>query len=176
MLTFFLLVVVLLKCFLCYKIHIPRSSAFKIYSEKWKKFEDDSKIDVNRTVQAMKDARNSLQSNLSPGAGLQTADEQADAAYADLINTSMDQRFLINMHCFPHSFSNCSLHKYRGISELSNDELNALTKGGYMWEKNAVSQTRTFGIFGDLINVLKAVAGKLFFFFKKKNILDVSLI
>ena len=94
MLTFFLLVVVLLKCFLCYKIHIiPRSSAFKIYSEKWKKFEDDSKIDVNRTVQAMKDARNSLQSNLSPGAGLQTADEQADAAYADLINTSMDQRF-----------------------------------------------------------------------------------
>eukprot|EP01035_Chromulina_nebulosa_P029422 gene29422-38994_t len=82
----------------------------------------------------MKDARESLQNKLSPGAGLQTADEQADAAYADLINTSMDQR---------------------GITDLSKDELDALTKGGYMWERGAVSQTRKFGVFGDLMNVIK---------------------
>lgn len=43
-------------------------------------------------VRAMKNARDNEGSGTSPGAGLPTADEQADAAYADLINTSMDQR------------------------------------------------------------------------------------
>lgn len=46
---------------------------------------------------------------------------------------------------------------------MSKDELDALTKGGYMWEKDAVSQTRKFGVFGDLMNVVKAVAGELLF-------------
>lgn len=49
--------------------------------------EDDDSI-----VRAMKNARDNEGSGTSPGAGLPTADEQADAAYADLINTSMDQR------------------------------------------------------------------------------------
>lgn len=52
----------------------------------------NSNVDVLRTAQAMKDARDSLKNKLSPGADLSTADEQSDAAYADLINTSMDQR------------------------------------------------------------------------------------
>ena len=41
---------------------------------------------------AMENARKNEKSYSSPGAGLLTADEQSDAAYADLINTSMDQR------------------------------------------------------------------------------------
>jgi hypothetical protein len=51
-------------------------------------------FDIERTKQAMQDARNNLINRSSPGAGLETADEQSDAAYADLINTSMDQRFI----------------------------------------------------------------------------------
>eukprot|EP00597_Dinobryon_sp_UTEXLB2267_P006830 CAMPEP_0170096892 /NCGR_PEP_ID=MMETSP0019_2-20121128/28874_1 /TAXON_ID=98059 /ORGANISM="Dinobryon sp., Strain UTEXLB2267" /LENGTH=98 /DNA_ID=CAMNT_0010319005 /DNA_START=584 /DNA_END=880 /DNA_ORIENTATION=+ len=86
----------------------------------------------------MKDARNNLLNKSSPGAGLDTADEQSDAAYADLINTSMDQR---------------------GIESLSKEELLALSKGGYMWEKDAKVQKRSFGLLGDLMNVIGAVAG-----------------
>lgn len=48
--------------------------------------------DDDSIVRAMKNARDNEGSGTSPGAGLPTADEQADAAYADLINTSMDQR------------------------------------------------------------------------------------
>ena len=85
------LIVLLSRClFLSYKIRIPRHFALNIYGAR-----NVNEDDLNRTVKAMKDARESFQNKLSPGAGLQTADEQADAAYADLINTSMDQRFLI---------------------------------------------------------------------------------
>jgi hypothetical protein len=49
---------------------------------------------------------NKLFVTFSPGAGLQTADEQADAAYADLINTTMDQRGIDELsevsHCLTH--------------------------------------------------------------------------
>ena len=48
--------------------------------------------DNDSIVRAMKNARDNEGRGTSPGAGLPTADEQADAAYADLINTSMDQR------------------------------------------------------------------------------------
>ena len=83
------LVILLSRCmFLSYKIRIARPFTLNIYGAK-----NLNEDDLNRTVKAMKDARESLQNKLSPGAGLQTADEQADAAYADLINTSMDQRF-----------------------------------------------------------------------------------
>ena len=65
---------------------------------------------------AMSNARENAKKGLSPGAGLATADEQSDAAYADLINTSMDQR---------------------GIDQLEQNELEALDKGGRMWEKGS---------------------------------------
>lgn len=52
---------------------------------------DQGKLRRN-IVEAMKNARKSEQNKLSPGAELLSADEQSDAAYADLINTSMDQR------------------------------------------------------------------------------------
>ena len=75
---------------------------------------------------------------VSPGAQLLTADEQSDAAYADLINTSMDQR---------------------GIEELSEEELDLLNKGGSMWEQDSKSKVNKKGFVGDLINVIKAVSG-----------------
>jgi hypothetical protein len=51
-------------------------------------------IDVEITKQAFVNAIKNTQDNLSPGADLETADEQSEAAYADLIKTSMDQRFI----------------------------------------------------------------------------------
>ena len=43
---------------------------------------------------AMENARVNSKTNTSPGAGLLTAEEQSEAAYADLINTTMDQRLI----------------------------------------------------------------------------------
>ena len=88
--------------------------------------------------ESMKNARKCSDRGLSPGAGLATADEQSDAAYADLINTSMDQR---------------------GIDSLSAEEIKALDKGGKMWEKGSKSQKNSLGLFGDIANVLTAFAG-----------------
>ena len=48
---------------------------------------------IENTKVAMSNARMNEKNKRSPGADLQTADEQADAAYADLLNTSLDQRF-----------------------------------------------------------------------------------
>ena len=42
---------------------------------------------------------------------------------------------------------------------MSEDDLMALSKGGYMWEKGAKAQKRSFGLLGDLMNVIGAVAG-----------------
>ena len=86
----------------------------------------------------MQNARTSASKGLSPGAQLLTADEQSDAAYADLINTSMDQR---------------------GIEELTEDDLELLNKGGYMWEEGSKSKQNKNGVLGDLFNVLKAFSG-----------------
>eukprot|EP00611_Tribonema_gayanum_P028410 TRINITY_DN72_c0_g1_i1.p2 TRINITY_DN72_c0_g1~~TRINITY_DN72_c0_g1_i1.p2 ORF type:complete len:136 (-),score=29.80 TRINITY_DN72_c0_g1_i1:1095-1502(-) len=43
-------------------------------------------------AKALDNARRNLEEGKSPGAGLATAEEQADAAYADLILTSVDQK------------------------------------------------------------------------------------
>lgn len=63
--------------------------------------EEGGKEDLKK---AMLNARKNLESNSSPGAGLATADEQSDAAYADLINTSMDQRFNTSTSLFTPFF------------------------------------------------------------------------
>lgn len=86
----------------------------------------------------MMDARKSQESGLSPGAQMMTADEQSDAAYADLINTSMDQR---------------------GIDELSEEELELLDRGGQMWESGSTEKENKKGLVGDLFNVFKAFSG-----------------
>mmetsp|Transcript_29238 Transcript_29238/g.49070 ORF Transcript_29238/g.49070 Transcript_29238/m.49070 type:complete len:164 (-) Transcript_29238:1284-1775(-) len=95
-------------------------------------------LEKENTRVAMENARKSYQSGLSPGAGLATADEQAEAAYADLINTSMDQR---------------------GIENLTDEELELLSRGGKMWEEGSTSQKRKFGVFSDIMSVMKALSG-----------------
>ena len=85
---------------------------------------------------AMAKARDIAERGGSPGAGLD-AFAAADAAYADLINTSMDQR---------------------RIGSLSDDELEALSKGGEMWESGAVNQTGR-GVLGDFRSALTALFG-----------------
>lgn len=97
---------------------------------------EDSK-DVKLT-ESMKNARECESKGLSPGAGLATADEQSDAAYADLINTSIDQR---------------------GIDELSEDELKRLEKGGKMWEKGSKSNEPKTGFLGEVVELFKALNG-----------------
>lgn len=88
------------------------------------------------TAKAMAAARECEAAGLSPGAGLATAEEQAEAAYADLINTSMDQRGL----------------------ELSKDDVEALANGGTMWERGS-TERRTGGLLGNLLNVFGALIG-----------------
>jgi len=87
----------------------------------------------------MSNARENAKQGLSPGAGLATADEQSDAAYADLINTSMDQK---------------------GIDQLEQNELEALDKGGRMWEKGSKEKgSKRFGILSNLFDVAEALSG-----------------
>ncbi|CAM9741290.1 unnamed protein product, partial [Heterosigma akashiwo] len=85
---------------------------------------------------AMENARKNQEAGYSPGAGLKTADEQSDAAYADLINTCIDQQ---------------------GIS-LSSDEVDGLAKGGTMWEDGQKAK-KGKGLFGDMVDVFKALGG-----------------
>ena len=87
---------------------------------------------------AMQKARACSRAGLSPGAGLGSADEQSDAAYADLILTSMTQR---------------------GIEELDEEDRKELTKGGTMWESGALSQENKIGIWGDMFNLWRAFWG-----------------
>ena len=104
---------------------------------------DDSStepIEQNEDLaKAMRNARNNAAKNSSPGAGLD-AFEAAEAAYADLINTSMD---------------------HRNIDDLSEEELAKLSKGGTMWESEAKMEEKQQpkGIIGNFLNILGAVGG-----------------
>ena len=89
-------------------------------------------------IKAMENARNSSKKFKSPGAGLPTAEEQADAAFGDLINTSMDQQ---------------------GMSQLSDQEMLLISRGGSMWENGAKTQSRNGGFLGDLKILFAALAG-----------------
>ena len=89
-------------------------------------------------MKAMENARNSASSKLSPGAGLMTAEEQAEAAFGDLINTSIDQR---------------------GITELSSEEIDLLSRGGRMWENGSTTQSRKWGFLSDVKNLFNALSG-----------------
>ena len=46
----------------------------------------------------------------------------------------------------------------QGISELSDEQLKLLTKGGKMWEDGSTNKKRG-GLFDDLKNVFQALAG-----------------
>jgi hypothetical protein len=100
--------------------------------------EDDSlKEEKLATERALAAARACEAQGLSPGAGLATAEEQADAAYADLINTTMDQQ---------------------GVDKLSENELSELSKGSTMWESGAKTQ-RKKGLLADFGNLWGALSG-----------------
>lgn len=95
-------------------------------------------LDDSSLQKAMRKARDCASKQLSPGGGLATADEQSDAAYADLILTSMDQR---------------------GIDELDEEDVEMLTKGARMWESGATEQANKAGLLGDLASLFKALGG-----------------
>jgi len=98
----------------------------------------DSTSDEDKEMQkALQNARDCVAKGVSPGAGLD-AFESADAAYADLILTSMEQR---------------------NVTQLSSKELKRLNKGGKMWEKGVLEQKQRGGILGSLFNAIGAVAG-----------------
>ena len=131
--------VVWMGCLLIY------TSAFNVCRESFirnKKFikfycsDDKIKSPVSSLTKSMLDARNCESSRMSPGAGLPTADEQSDAAYADLINTSIDQRKL----------------------DISSEEIKNLEKGGTMWEKSSRNSPK-MGIFGAAGELFKALSG-----------------
>lgn len=75
----------------------------------------------------------SLAAGLSPGAGLGTAEEQAEAAYADLIATSTDGR------------------------DLSEEEVARLAEGGEMSEAEKGRKSR--GLLGDMKELFGALGG-----------------
>jgi len=96
---------------------------------------DDTEI--QKLKKAMLQAKQNEQRGESPGAGLQSAEEAAMAAFADMINTSAAQQ----------------------NKELTDEEIaDFASRGGKMWEKNA-KQRKSKGFFGDLTEMLGALGG-----------------
>jgi len=100
------------------------------------RLECSSSADDKDLTSSMQAARDNAARDSSPGAGLD-AFEAADAAYADLINTSIDQRNIT----------------------LTAEQIKDLERGGSMWESGAKTQTQTGGVLGDLANALGALFG-----------------
>eukprot|EP00903_Cladosiphon_okamuranus_P010858 g10256.t1 len=94
--------------------------------------EGDGGIDL---ISAMANARANLAAGTSPGAGLESAFEQADAAFADLIVTSVDSQ---------------------GV-HLDDKDVQELAEGGSM-DKTSTSK-KSKGLFGDMSDVLGALSG-----------------
>ncbi|KAK3279594.1 hypothetical protein CYMTET_12527 [Cymbomonas tetramitiformis] len=84
--------------------------------------------------QALEAARSNLAAGVSPGAGLSTAEEQADAAYADLINTSLD--------VYEQS--------------MSDDDMEQLSVGGMMEETEKKRKSK--GLLDDVANLFGALS------------------
>ena len=95
-----------------------------------------SKCAHSSTRKALSQARECEAKGLSPGAGLPTAEEQAEAAFADLINTSADQR---------------------GV-KLTSKEVNDLSRGGRMWESGSTDK-KSGGLIKNIGNVVEALSG-----------------
>jgi hypothetical protein len=131
-----LLSIILQDLVISYRININNNHYKRISSPSLLLSKNEKQLELEK---AMKNARENQKKGLSPGAGLATADEQSDAAYADLINTSMDQK---------------------GIDELEQNELEALQKGGEMWEKGVKDKgSKRFGLFSSLMDVAEALSG-----------------
>ncbi len=82
----------------------------------------------------MADARACEESGLSPGAGLADADAQAEAAFADMINTTVDVTG----------------------EALDSEELSQLSRGGKMDEESKAKKSG--GILGDVRDLFGALS------------------
>jgi len=96
--------------------------------------ESPSAVESDGLRKALESAKKNRSDKTSPGAGLQSAEEQAEAAYADLILTSS------------------------GSNQLTDSELQALEKGGTMWESES-KETNKLGKVGDIFSLAKALLG-----------------
>eukprot|EP00904_Undaria_pinnatifida_P001498 jgi/Undpi1/11349/HiC_scaffold_30.g13646.m1 len=93
---------------------------------------NDDDIDLDM---AIANARADLAEGRSPGAGLESAFDQADAAFADLIVTSVDDQ---------------------GVT-LDDQDVEELAKGGMMDDESTSKKSR--GLFGDMSDVFGALSG-----------------
>ena len=89
---------------------------------------------VEEISTAMADARVCEESGLSPGAGLADADAQADAAFADMINTTIDVTG----------------------EALDSEELSRLSRAGRMDEES--KSKKSGGILGDVKDLFGALS------------------
>ncbi|CAM9285049.1 unnamed protein product [Scytosiphon promiscuus] len=92
----------------------------------------DGEIDLGS---AMKNARANLAAGTSPGAGLESAFDQADAAFADLIVTSIDDQ---------------------GVT-LDEEDVQELAKSGMMDKKSTSRKSK--GLLGDVSDMFGALSG-----------------
>ncbi|CAM9167010.1 unnamed protein product [Hapterophycus canaliculatus] len=83
----------------------------------------------------MQNARANLAAGTSPGAGLESAFDQADAAFADLIVTSIDDQ---------------------GVT-LNDEDVQELAKSGMMDKKSTSKKSK--GLFGDVSDMFGALSG-----------------
>jgi len=84
---------------------------------------------------AMSNARKNSLEGLSPGAGLMTAEEQAEAAFADLINTSLDGA---------------------DRNALTGAEISELSEGGRMDEGSKARKSG--GLLADVVGLFEALS------------------
>ena len=103
--------------------------------------QEEARCEIDKLTRAMENARRNERLGFSPGAGL-SSEESAEAAFADLINTSNDA-------------NNTKTNTYDFDDDDKDEEfLSQLTKGARM-DKNALSRkdTNKGGILGDLLNL-----------------------
>ena len=108
--------------------------------------EEEARREIDKLTRAMENARQNERLGFSPGAGL-SSEESAEAAFADLINTSNDAN---DTKTNTYDLENEDDDKDKDDEEF----LSQLTKGARM-DKNALSRkdTNKGGILGDLLNL-----------------------
>jgi hypothetical protein len=104
---------------------------------------EEARCEIDKLTRAMENARRNERLGFSPGAGL-SSEESAEAAFADLINTSNDAN---DTKTDTYDFDDDDKDK-------DEEFLSQLTKGARM-DKSALSRkdTNKGGILGDLLNL-----------------------
>jgi hypothetical protein len=107
---------------------------------------EEARREIDKLTRAMENARQNERLGFSPGAGL-SSEESAEAAFADLINTSNDAN---DTKTNTYDLENEDDDKDKDDEEF----LSQLTKGARM-DKSALSRkdTNKGGILGDLLNL-----------------------